>query len=253
MRNMLNSNQSVTGLVEKYIGSAYDNVKLVADNIHTLDHVLDLFKNHADVFVSVERIAAHIPAIEAIYENIDAILALKGVSSSYNFTYGELKQFNSATNLPDGCLIELDLPPFELQSYYGIALFVNGVYQALGRSYTLNGLKVHLSERLHVDDVVSVVVTDKLTNTHSNGVGPSVNRQELRLVAPQHMTVVQNITTLNLTPANFFYGPGKNELMIYRDGRYLKQGFEYLEVNPTTISILAPLPDGTTIDIIRFY
>lgn len=253
MRNLINSNQSVTGLVEKYIGSAYDKVQLVADNMHTIENIVALFRDKAGSVSAIEQLIPHLGALDVLLQNIDAVLALKGVSHAVNHTYAELHAAGAANNVNGTeCVIDLTKAPYNLKSYYGIALFIDGVYQGEGKSYTLNGFTVTLSEILNLDDVVSIVITDKLTDSHFKG-GSGVQKEELRLVAPHSLTVVSNLTVVNLSANNFRYEDGKNQLMVFVDGKYMKSGTDYQESSSTSISLVGKVADGSVIDIIKFY
>jgi hypothetical protein len=79
---MINSNRSYTGHVEKYIGTAYDNVKIVADNIDSVIAVSQLdmellggISEIVDEIIIVAGISNEIVAVAGNEANINAVAA----------------------------------------------------------------------------------------------------------------------------------------------------------------------------------
>jgi len=82
----INSNQSYTGLVQKYIGSAYDKMALISDNLEAL---LKLAQDIEDG--TLDELLALIPTIEESIERVDEF---------FNLYYGSLP--TEPTTKPNG-------------------------------------------------------------------------------------------------------------------------------------------------------
>ena len=279
MRNLMTDQQACTGLVQKYIGSAYDHVRLVAEHIALIDRMRELieagdFDEIAKNLDKLEELAQSLRYFHNAYLGPHTSDPLVNTDGSplhdgalyYNTTNKHLYIFqNGLWNIVGSTANTVEvfkITPKELKSkgtilelkgHYEpgnnqLMVFVNATFQYAITPATLDGAYEETSPHsitfpqgtLEEDDVVTVVKSDTVT-------------------ALEHVISV-NVETLQIQhsgekyielPGGMRYVPGANNLEVFVDGRRQILGYDYTETDEFSITFKNPLAQGSVLQFKR--
>jgi len=272
----VNSAISYTGLVQKYIGTAYDKVALVADNMEALLALVEAIE-HED-FDKVVEIA------DEIKDVLDAIDGFMNIyygaypehptesptgdpidlgDMYYNTTYDYMYVYGNAgwiqlgsrektveyTAVTTGHIVGSTVTIPVTQPYYvgqdNLNVYVNGVHlyskhtDASGDYLEASKQTIEFnSSDVQAGDIVIVEIA-QVTET----VYHVVEIDEFI-----YTTLVENEQTIAF-PTGYIYIPETHNLEVYLDRVIQIVDLDYLELTPEAIDIIAPQPAGTEVYI----
>lgn len=277
MRNLMNSDQSYTGLVQKYIGSAYDNVRRVSESLEEIK------------IINEAILSGDLNFLEDFDGRLDELIA--AIKEFENTYYGALSEV--PLTRPDGT------PTQEGDMYYSLHAGSMMIYQ--GTSWNslgalANTLKVF--EVTHADIGLDGVILDLATAYNAGGNqllvfvnatfqypltaetpnGAYVESSDTEITFPpttlipgdvvtvlkgEILTTVDHITTVNIEtyrvamtgetlvtlPGSMQYVPATNNLDVYANGLLQIVNIDYVESTPTAVTFIKPLHAG---DLLQF-
>jgi len=267
--SLVNSNISYTGLVEKYIGSAYDTVKYVADNLEGLQDIINFINSddYPDIVELSKLIEEYLQGIEDFNNTYYGPLSadptvdpsggpITAGDLYYSTSDGHLRSYNGTSWTRIGVVTQTS------QRVVVTADMVSGAWTTINTqdTYVLsaNNLSVHvggayLSEN---GDYEEINITSFRIDSTLAPVGSTVDISIGSDVANvQHMvdvslyrilTVGANQQVITL-PAGVTYIPGTHNLEVMQDRRLLLKGLDYEELDPTSITLYVAVPDNTEI------
>ena len=269
---LTNSNISYTGLVEKYIGTAYDKMVLISDNMSEMLTIAEAIE--AGYF---DELLKHIDDILLVIEELEAFNALYyGAHPSHPVVAGPILEgamyFNTTENLfyayangqwnpaggkvidvhnipitanPDNSSVVTIPFPYTPGSD-NLMVFVkktgetHPVYQYSSRVDVVNftyhetsTTTITFPTSLDVDDIVTAIIGLPVsTVTHAIGV--------------EIGTLVNAVTDTNLVnlPAPLSYTMGNNSLEVYADRVLQIIDIDYTETSPTSITFTETQASG---------
>ena len=275
MRNMVNSNLSCTGLVQRYIGSSYDLVAYVAEHIEDLRPLWenlgpDELKKLSDLAPEFKHLLDQLVFFHDRYYGAlptEPTLRPSGANSENGDLYFDLQKQSlmvrtGSTWVPatgtentvevitigsshiQGTNAVLTLTQQYDPGANNILVFVNGVFQYPITNITPNGAYSETdpltltfpNAEVQVGDIVTVLIGKAVTNT-SQTVGVRVN---------SYRTIVDMERVIKL-PGDMYYTPGINNLEVYVDGRLRTVGIDYFETDGQKITFANGLPTNSLI------
>ena len=162
-----------------------------------------------------------------------------GTVMSYNYTKAQLvANGNYSSNTFD-----LSSAPYNVTSFVGVSVFINGVLQQPISAYNATGTNIILSEDIEEEDLVSVFIGQLLPE-------PTINTTLSKSVG--NFTAGGGETLVDIqTLAGITYTAGNNELFVFVDGVYKHIGIDYTETSTTEITFLSALSVGEVVTIKR--
>lgn len=266
-----NSNQNYTGLIQKYIGTAYDKVSSVADNILSVIFVSENIETLETIAGMEDEILQVIDSVEEFngiyYGALDTepLLDPNGDPSDpgdlyYNTVDQQLYIYTSqgtwegvgnVIHTVEHFVVEATPPAsytISLVNAYtpghnNISIYVNGEYtlskvvDVTGKYNETSNYIITFPDAFLVegDTVDCIVSTESSTVMHMTDVD-----------LYRYVTVGTNEQIINI-PDGATYEPGTNNLEVYDDRRLQLVDFDYTETDPNTITFLSPLAQGTEV------
>lgn len=239
-------------LVEKFVGSDYDKMAGLYDQLPLLKNLSDEIEELNNTWQgSLDKPPTARPDSTPLQEG-DRYYN-KITKQSYVFSNGNWTGQNTVTTL-----VEYHKVTQEDLVGTDTVITLNSTYEPGG-----NNLLVYVSSAFQysqsVDPSGSYVETDEKTITFPNTllqIGEVVNfvvGQPLSTVNPD-ITLISGVyfpETVNQTviplPENLSYVPAENNLSVYVNGRLQASGYEYEETSPVSVTLFTPVQPGDTI------
>ena len=277
--NHKNSFVSYTGLIEKYVGTAFDVVLSVHNNIDNIEKVVVVIDDG-----SLANVADNIEEIANVSEKLDAFTEIylgafttepltdnegapiKTGALYYNIEFTQLYIYDGSNWSPAGSVDNsVDVVRITTAMHAGsstvvnaptpynvgsnaIAVYVNSVYQ-ISRSVDNLGAYDEIDANtisfpnvlLEEEDVVTLIVGTQVTT-----VNPIISINKL-----YYTTLIANEQVITL-PSSNEYVVGANNLNVYTEGLLQSTVTDYTETSPTTITFTVPLPNaGTSVTFVK--
>lgn len=288
---VINETVSNTRLVEKFIGSAYDNVRAVASSLGSVEAVAIEVLSGGLAKIAAAATAGDLAAVASIAESIqDVVKLVSGFNNSYYGPYAE-----NPTVRPDGtAMVEGDM--YLNTSTRLINIFSSTGWAPIGVSTKYKTEVIEITSAMLVlgDTIVplanpyvpgsSTLVVyvgasfQYSTSIHSSGAydetsANSITFKGVNLIVGEKVIVTVGVTVSNVStdvkaakklhltgsvnetviqlPDSMTYTPNSGDLDVYKDGVLVLPIFDYLETSPTSITFLVPLYDIGTRVIFR--
>ncbi len=274
MRNRMDYNQACTGLVDSYIGSAFDTVKLIADHLHQLEPLFDMKKG------DFQRILDLAPDLVNLLKQLDHFTNRyygafdtepTGRPNGNRSEYGDLYYDNvrgglyiyermgwvpitGVDNIIDSVVVEPShfhntnvVIPVKHGFDAGtnnLMVFVNGVYQYAISKETPNGAYVETDSHtitfpgatLKEGDLVTSIVGKVVTNV----------KRQVGTETGTYRTVQEGERVITL-PSGMYYDPGIGNLEVYVDGKLQIPPIDYAESDKNTVTFSHGLHSGSLV------
>lgn len=269
----MNSNQSYTGLIEKYVGTAYDKVKSVSENLTDITTVADISTDVTAVAGIASDVTQAVDDIAAFNNLYYGPLASEPSTKPngdpteegdmyYNSSTDQMYVYTDNTWIPMGSVkntvevikvtashISGSTATITLSNSYipnsnNLTVFVNSTYQysianggGVGAYNEVNSNTIEFpDDAVAVGDEVTCIVGSIASTINPN---ISVTRKYYKTSAPSEQIIV--------IPDAVTYAPGAGNLEVYVDGLLQYVGTNYSETNSTTVTFNDPLTLGTEI------
>lgn len=272
MQNLINANQSYTGLVQKYIGSAYDTVKLVAEHLGILEELqrsiasgdLKQVAKHLD---KLKELAGYLRDFEKAYLGSHTTAPLTDNSGGtipdgamyYNAKEHRLYIMDDGTWNPIGSnknilynfkLTAADITPagntFTFNSAYHpgnnqLMVFVNATFQYPVTASTPDGAYQETDE--HSIFFPAGILEDGDNVTIFKGEVVHAMEHVISADVQIYQTQMQGEKIITL-PGGMSYKPGIHNLEVFVDGIRQIAGVDYTETSKTSVTFRTALPQG---------
>jgi len=246
MSRIRNSAVSTTGLVEKYIGTSYDIVKFVYDNLELVEEFVDELNQFNSVYygpMSVEPTTRPDGSVMlegdlyysstlnglAVY-NGSAWQILDQYITNVNVITIAAEHNTGATTVIPVNNYTPDVNHINIYDIDGKLMLSKTVDNTLGVYTETDSNTITFSTLLGIDYRVTVVIVEPI-NTLKPNIGTTSER---------YVTTVENEQNV-LIPNGFTYEMGNGSLEVHLDGKLQFEGDDYIEVAPSTVSFITPI------------
>jgi hypothetical protein len=248
---LINSNAATVGLIEKYIGSAYDTVKNVSDNLDSLLQLSDDIGDFVSVYQGVHDTPPTTrengdPLEEGDYYfdgNSNIMLVFSDniwspVGTPANNV--EVIIIDSSHIIGSATIVKLNTPYIPDGS--NVSVYVGGVFQFStsthpnGSYEETDGLTITFpTDALLIGEEVAVFIGSVVSNINPN----------ISITKARYVTLSNNEQIITI-PDGFVYSLGSNNLELFIDGLLAYVNIDYFETNPNVVTLVSSvLPAGT--------
>jgi hypothetical protein len=255
MGMQVSSCQSQSGLVQTYIGTAYDTVKFVADNLGAIEEISENVEYYNDTYYGpLDDVPTTRPDGTPI-ESGDMYFNT-GLSNMFVYNGTAWAGLGATAVITEVVFVTSEMLQGDdtvvpLQNSYTpnhntITVFVNSVYQY--SQFT--------------DPTGAYVETDANTLTFPNvtlEIGEPVNvitgfsvdtlNPRIAVSRTRYVTVLPDARIISI-PNDYLYEPGSGDLQVYIEGHYGTVQVDYYESSPSTITLTGDYPTGTEINFV---
>ena len=281
MRNQIDSMTACTGLVQKYIGSAFDHVHAVSNNLDGIKKVVDLIDDKTLEFIvakypELKDVLARLINFNNIYYGpLDHVPTTRPDGSPigagdlyYNTQLSQLFVNEAGTWDPVGAVenyveaIPVTIDHFKdsagnvtadatikIDSGYNMGLnnmlvFVNATYQSMISNTNPNGAYFEKDAYHIVFPGPGLQVGDKVTVVVGKVVTTMGHTVGVDTQIYQTILPDERVITL---PHGMAYNPGLGDLEIFVNGLHQLNGIDYTETDKNTITLVRAVPVGSFI------
>lgn len=269
MVDRTNTNLNYTGLIQKYIGTAYDRMAYLADHIPSLEELLKLIEDG-----DLDELLKYAHLIPILIDDIAEFLKLYLGSYPddpltdragdpiiegalyFNTTYKLLYVYYNQAWIPVGAVqnnveniiitadmingIDVIVPlsyPY-IMGTHALTVFINNIYvydnmvDPVNGSYTEQTIEALHFETLCLEegDMVTVISNTEITNISLS----------VEMIQKVYNTKVSNESIVTI-PDNIVYQIGTHGLEVYVNRRLQLVNLDYLEISTTAVQFLTPL------------
>lgn len=247
MGEIVNEQRSQTALVEKFVGTAYDKMLELYNNLPAL---LTLQAEIAELNNTWLGSLTEEPSVRAdgtalldgdryFNSNSKSVFVYNnGVWRNTNSVSTTIETFTIAAPNLVGADTVITLSGAYTPNTGNLLVFTGGVYQTPVVHYeeTDSHTITFVGDLLEIGETVSVVIGSALTT-----INPLIS-----VIAGVYITETEDQTVIPL-PNGMIYSPGISNLDVYVNGALLILDLDYTETSVNSVTLSDPLPSGTVV------
>ncbi len=248
--NNMNDDRSYSGLVEKYIGTAYDKVAKVADNLDELLNVEDVILEFYSQYYGPRTTAPTVRPDKSPIQDGDLYFNTKDQQMFYwkldawsalGIHTNEIETYQLTPDNFHGNVAVVTLKTPYVPGTNSMLVFKNHVYQTnvdhdptQGSYEESNPMQITFPNgNARVGDYISLIIGTTVTT-----VNPIID------IIKKHHIIPQDGETHVELPDGMHYITGSHNLEVYVNGRLKILGHDYLETSPTGVTFIHGLKQG---------